>query len=552
MTGRKLKINFFSIVFMMFFLFVEGVALAKTPEFRLDMDSLNLQTGTSTNMVLTVSNADGAEVVEVKGLENFDVVSKGSSTSARVINGDVTKAVGYTYVIMPKSTGKFTLQGIVKYNGTTYQTNELQVSVGQSNNTTGEAKDIFVKTLISSNEVYFGQKVVLSYELYSRYNIEDFGFLDSVNISDFIGKDIPQDKLKAQYVYIDGNKYVKYEAMQRFLLPIKAGKFSIPTYNFQANVSTGGGFFDSAKPVYLKTNPVEITVKPLPQDNKPSDFSGIVGKLNVESKYSRQEVNYGDSITLQITASGNCNLDTVKKIVKDDIPGFSVYQTEKSISESVENNQYNVKKEFEVILVPSKGGDIKIDPMYISFFNTETGRYDKAEISGTTIKVNGEASHAQTGKQNSAPKVETVKISQVDYKPLNEGYLTIQFKKVHLLIGLAVLVLLIITGVLFLLMLSFRKRQDKHLQTIYKQIRNTDNENEIFNHFNNMMKHCFNLSLKANSMNDIKNRLAGNKIVEPVLEIMSYMENGKNNSGTNGVFLKDKIKEIYVVLQKGT
>ncbi len=64
-----------------------------------------------------------------------------------------------------------------------------------------------------------------------------------------------------------------------------------------------------------------------------------------------------------------------------------------------------------------------------------------------------------------------------------------------------------------------------------------------------MIKHCFNLSLKANSRNDIINRFAGHKIVNPVLEIMNYMENEKYQSNKGEMYLKNKIKEIYKILK---
>jgi hypothetical protein len=559
MTGRKFKTKGFSVLLITIFVLLSmgGSVLAKDPEFRLDMDTLNLQKGTSTNLVLSVINANNAQVVDITGLDNFDVVSKSNSTSTRIINGDKTVQINYVYVIMPKTTGKFTLQGIVRYNGTDYKTNQLEVNVSEAgNNTKGEAKDLFVKTILSSNEIYFGQKTVLSYELYcrSRYNIEDYGFRENVNIKDFISKDIQKDKLKANMEYVDGNKYAKYEVKKTFLSPVKTGKFTIPEYNLQANVSTGDGFFDSYTPVYLKTEAKEITVKPLPQANKPADFSGIVGNLKLETGYSRQEVNYGESITLSITASGNCNLDDVKKIVSDKIPGFSVYQTVKNTEESLENNQYNARKEFEIILVPEKNGKVTLDPMYVSFFNPESGSYEKAEIPGTTITVNGDVPQVQSGNfnpGNSDAKAETIKISQVDYKPKNQGYLTIQLKKDYLLKGSVIFVILIIAAVLFILVFFRWRKQDKKLQGIYRQICNADDKNEIYNLFNDMMKYCFNVSLKASSRNDIEQKLADHKVTLPVLEVMSIMEDDKQHSGKEGIYLKDKIKEIYKILKSG-
>ena len=141
---------------------------------------------------------------------------------------------------------------------------------------------------------------------------------------------------------------------QIYLSPIKAGTYTIPEYNFQANISTGRGFFSSSEPKYFKTEAKQLTVKTLPE-NKPSDFSGLVGTLNLQSEYSRQEVPYGDSLTLKVTASGNCDLSALDKIAKNGIPDFTVYETAKDTQESIVDNKYLAQKEFEIILVPENG-----------------------------------------------------------------------------------------------------------------------------------------------------------------------------------------------------
>lgn len=553
MTGKKfkVKISFILLIITTLIFLTEGIAFAKEPQFRLNIDSLNLEKGVSANLVFSIVNAKIGKAISVKGLENFDVLSTSQSTSTRIINGDTTNQKDITYSIMPKNTGQFTLCGSVEYKGVTYETNKLQIKVSEgSNDAKGEAEDIFIKTLISNDEIYFGQKVILEYELYSRYNIENFGFLDDVNIDQFILSDVPQDKLNANYVYLDGNKYIKYEAKQMYLSPIKTGKVTIPSYNFQVNVSTGD-FFSSSKPVYLQTESKELTVKPLPLKNQPTDFSGIVGKLNVEANYSKQEVDYGEPITLKVIASGNCNLESLKKIIDKKIPGFSVYETEKELEENIENNQYKAKKEFEVILVPEKNGDIKIDPIDISYFDTESATYKNVIIPGATIKVKGEIPQVQKPEQgqNEPTSFETVKIDQVNYQVQDNEYVTIKFKKDHLLIWLMVFVVLVVIAVVAFLILAKVKKQDKELQDIYKQLNKEDNENEIYNLFNSMIKYRFNISLKASSRNTIINSLAEHEIVDSVLEIMDYMENQKDNANRSSKYLKEKMKEIYKKLK---
>jgi hypothetical protein len=549
MTGKKTNYLIFIIIAIIFLIQVN--VQAKEPQFRLDTDSIKLSKGESTNLVLSLIDAQNAEVIGIDGLGDFDVVSQDTSMSTQIINGDATIQNNYNYVIMPKKTGKFTLCGNVRYDGKTHQTNILQIDVVEGNNASnGEAKDIFVKTILSDNEVYFGQKIVLTYELYSRYNIENFGLLDKTDINGFIRKEVSQDKLKAEYVYVDGKKYVKYQAKQLYLSPTKAGTFTIPSYRFQANVSTGD-FFASSKPFYLQTEARELKVRQLPLNNQPADFSGIVGNLSVDAKYSKQEIDLKDSLALNVTLMGDCSLDGVKKIIKGTIPGFSVYETQKNTEEEIENNRYKVKKEFEIILVPEKNGDIKIDPVYIPYFNPKSGNYEKAEILGTTIRVKGDIPQNQVQTQSgtksgtSSVPLETIKIDQVSYEPQNDGYLTLKLKTNNLLIGLFLLIVLVAIAFAVFWIDSHRKKQDKNLFDLYKKLNSSDDQNEIYNIFNNMIKYRFNLSLKASPRSLIINRFSGSELIDPVLEIMDYMEDKKKPSDEDKKYLKGKIKEIY-------
>lgn len=552
MIGKKNKAAFLLLILITVILGTNVRVIAKDPQFLLNIDSLNLQKGKSTNLVLSLINAQGAKLSQIKGLENFDVLSSNQSTSTQIINGDVSYQNDIRYVIMSKSTGEFSLEGIVEYKGKTYQTNQLNINVSEAKDLPSQnVSDLFVKTIISDSEIYLGQKAILAYELYSRYNIEDYGFRDIIEIDGFMQNDVPNDNLKTEYVDLDGKKYVKFEAKQTYLTPIKVGTFNIPEYNFQANVSTGGGFFSTSQAEYMKTEAKQLTVKPLPE-NKPVDFSGIVGKLDLQSEYSRLEVPFGDSLTLKVSASGNCDLSVLDKITKNDINNFTVYETEKSMEENIIDNQYWSKKDYEIILVPEKSGEVKIDPIFISYFDTESATYKRAEIPGTTITVTGIAPQAQAQVQNEGGNVafEEVIIDRISYSPQNEGYLTLQLKKSHVFVVLIALILIALLVILVIFLPKISRRQDKKLAEMSRQVTKAQDKNEIYSILNNMIKYRFNLSIKASSKDLIKTKLEKHEISDPIIEIMDYLETDKASSEEGISYLKGKMKEVYLGLSK--
>lgn len=550
MAGKIRNLTIYVIItYMIAALFFVPVLAAQEPVFRLDIDSLNLQTGISTNIVISLVNAQGAEVLNIEGLENFEVLSQSQSTVTSIINGETTYQEDLYYTIMPKTAGQFTLKANVQYNGQSYETNALQVTVSESSvNTNETVQDLFVKTIISHTEAYSGEKIVLTYELYSRYSIDSYGFTSNVAIDGVVAKDMPENQLKSESVYLNGERYAMYEVKQLIIDPIKSGVYIIPSFNFQVNVITNGrgggfgGFFRSSTPMYLQTEEKELTVKPLPSEGKTNDFSGIVGELQLESNYSREEMNYGDSFALYITASGNCNLDGLKNNIVGSIPGFSVYETHKNTIESVENNQYHVEKAFEAVLVPEKNGVLDVEPVFISYFNPVTEKYEKAEIPGVTINILGEM--PQPNAVQSAA-VESVMINQVRYTDETDDYFTIQMKKdtvYRILIGA---VILIILGAVLIWFVLNRRKQDSTLKSLYRQLTGAKNINEIYNLFNDMIKHCYKISLKASPRNIIRTSLPDEDLAFQVTEVMDYMESSRANEQNSHNDLKNKIKGIY-------
>lgn len=566
MDGKLRKIIRILLALCIAMMFCVPAQAAQEPEFRLDMDNLNLQKGVGSSLVVSMINAQEAKLIRIEGLENFDVVSQNQSISTTNINGNSIHQKKELYAIMPKTTGQFTLKAYIQYNGKTYETNMLQVTVGegQSHDNGAADSDLFVRTILSKDEAYLGEKVVVTYELYTRQNIDNFGFTDYSAIDGVMAKEIPEDQLKAEQVYLDGVRYTKYQVKQMILDPLKAGTYTIPSFHIQVNVVTddglGGffridpstafnGFFGLSKPMYLQTEAKELTVKPLPSEGKPKDFSGIVGNLQLDGDYSREEVNYGDSLSLQVTASGNCNLDGLKKIFSGALPGFKVYETQKNATETVRDNQYHVQKEFEAILVPEKNGTLDIAPVSISYFNPDTEKYERAEIPGTTIKVLGDMPPIQAngGADSQPAAMETVKINQISYAEPSKGQDTIQISK-HLFFGS-----LIGVGVLLVVMLIVRgivrngKKQDVTLKSLYRQMMNARDVHEVYRLFSDMMKHCYHISLKASPLSVIQSSIPNADLAQQVVEIMNYAESNKEK---DCACLKDKIRSVYGMISR--
>ncbi|MFO7819333.1 MAG: BatD family protein [Halanaerobacter sp.] len=523
---------------------------AKEPEFELDIDNTKLQPGASAQLTLTIKNAKGAAKPEVKGLDNFEVLSQGSSTQTQIINFETTYIKKYHYKIMPQERGEFSLQGIVDYEGQEYRTNQLEVEVAKESRAEKQKRGkLFIETELEKDRVYFGEEVVLSYNLFSRYNIQDYGFKEGPDFDNFMSEKIKQDQLEASYVRINGKKYIKYEVAKIILTPTKTGELKIPRLNFQANISSGD-FFNSVQAKYLQTEPKEIEVLSLPQQGQPDNFSGLVGDLKLRGDLGADKVQYGDSISWQIKALGNCNLDNLEELLPTEQKGLEIYQSEKESQEEIRDGESYNQKEFEVILVPQQGGEIKLPTIEIPYFNPKTESYEWARLEGEKIQVLGgskEDSSQSTTKETGVDKeadLERVEISQIQVNDASDEYYTLKVKKDYLVWALIIVSSLVLLIVIIFVIKKYREPKDDRLKNLYQELKEVDSEDELYEALNRLLKAKYDLSLKADTKAEIEEKIADQEIVEAVIEIMDYRAQRRYGAGEESMDLEEKIKKF--------
>ena len=541
---------------------------AGEPEFQISIDNLNLTKGASTTIVVSITNAQDAEVVSIDGIENFDILSQSQSSSTSIVGWDVTVIREIKFIVIPKKEGQFPMKAFIRFDGQVYETNSLDVTVSESPTTgDGAQSELFVDTVISHSEAFLGEKVVIAFELYSRYELESYGFTDYTAIDGVMAREMPVDQLMSEDVYIGGARYEKYVVKQLLLDPIKSGEYTIPSFNIQANVISNadpgasydpfggmfpgfwgggsGGLFRVSTPMYLQTEEKQLTVKPLPMEGKPSDFSGIVGELSLEGSYSREAVDYGDSLTLRATASGSCNLDGLKNITSGRLPGFSVYETQNSVAESIEGNEYNISKGFEAIIVPERIGAVKMPAISISYFDPAAESYKTAEIPGVTIEVTGNMAQTSPGGAAGASGFSTVVVNQVSYSGTDDGYFSLQVKKEYVYGAMIGVVALIFLAIVLYRVISRKKKEDQELKSLYRRLSGAREANEAYDVFCEMIKHCYGLSLKASSQSTVRSSLPDDGLAAKVTDVMRFMESGDARDGNGLDKLRDKIKDVY-------
>ncbi len=357
---------------------------------------------------------------ELPSLDEFAAyVGRSSSTNIQVVNSRFTSTKTITFSYVARDTGTYEIPPIVvNYKGETYKTRPLKIQVipaavtpaqpgRRSQRPTPRTNDslednIYLRAIPSKKKVYQGEAVILTYKLYTRLQVTNYGFRNQPHYGDFWVEDIPMRRQpRTTDEIIDGVRYTTAILKRIALFPTSAGRKTIPAQDMEVSVrvrdrrtrrSVFDTFFDD--PFFgrtvnhmLTSNAVDIEVMPLPRQGKPADFSGAVGRYDISMSVDKAQVKANEALTLRLVLSGEGN---IKTLPAPEIPfpdRFEVY--EPKINEKITRSASGISgsKTFEYVLIPRSAGTFTIDPVSFSFFDPEVGTYRRVSTSAVDITV---------------------------------------------------------------------------------------------------------------------------------------------------------------------
>lgn len=377
--SRMKKINLFLMMLM----------LCKLTFSELILNSSNLAPSKYEVFNLEVSfvNED-KERYKIDGIDNFDVLSKGSSNSYNVINGKTTSMKSDIYRLKPKKDGEFTLKVI------TEKGNEKSILIDvKENKQLDKAMEgrFTLKADIPKNSYYFGEKIPFQENFISTVNISSFSQVKAPNFQDFSVKDMTQytnNSYVQNQIEYDGKQAIELNIFKGILQANSSGEKNITTSEVKVGEPTRDFFYENTTIVGGKD--IKIDIKPLPV-NAPKNFKDIVGTLNFQEDWKNKEVNVGQAITLTLTLSGSGNLALLDNLPIENQKEFNIFQSVKNYNEGLKGDSYYNEKIFEVAFIPKQSGIEKTPEIVIPYFNTKTEKYENIIIPSQVIKVTGDS-----------------------------------------------------------------------------------------------------------------------------------------------------------------
>ena len=287
-----------------------------------------------------------------------------------------------------------------------------------------DLKDAFyVEVEVDKTKVFVGEQLTVSWYLVTRAQVSDIDTLKYPAVAGFWREDLElATRLNFRPEVINGVNYNRALLASFALFPLKAGESKIDEYTARCTLLAMGAFGVTGQQTITKSSQiVPITVLPLPAENKPESFSGAVGEFKVAARVEKNQVETGVPFTLKIRFEGRGNAKPIDLNKTSWPEGLEFYDKKSNTKYFTDGRSY---KEFEVILVPRKEGEIKLPAIEFAFFDPVKKAYYKemtAEIPLTVIKGENQ------GPLESQP-LANMQASAEPAKPVSQG-LSLQLRE---------------------------------------------------------------------------------------------------------------------------
>ncbi len=372
--------------------------------------SEDVYVGQSFGYHIIIDGDDKAGQVDLTPLAEYEPKSIGnrdlSQTSISIVNGRTTRTVTKQYImsysLTANSAGRINLPPVtVTLDGKNYRTNPVEVNILEP----GTTDQLELEVTLSERQCYVGQPVIITVKFYRYSNIRDYQFNLPVLQSDAFYIEEPDDAAAArgkEYRVTRGGRSAVLFTFSKVLIAKYSGKITLEPASISAEIAVGRGrsrdrffdddFFDGFfgsrtqyKRFVVSSQPLNLTVLPLPEEGKPRGFYGLVGHYTISASATPTKVNVGDPITLTIKVGGGKYLKPVQWPALEELGELA--ENFKIPSEKASPAIEDGYKVFTQTIRANNDKVTEMPSIPLAYFDAEKGEYSVAKTEPIKIEV---------------------------------------------------------------------------------------------------------------------------------------------------------------------
>ena len=400
--------------------------------------------------------------------DDFQLVwgpQKGTSSSVSIVNGKVSKSSksSFTYILLPKKTGTFTLPAAtatvkgetissksitiqVVQNGAAQSSGSSSSSGGSGSSSSGSGssssreaasgEDVFMRLNLSKTNVVVGEPITATLSLYQRANIVGFENARFPSFDGFWSQETETPSNIEFHRESLGDNIYNAAVLRRYvIIPQKSGNMTIDPAEIVCLINvlrpgrSSGSIFDSffgEEYVTVKkrvsTRAVTVKISPLPA-GAPASFSGGVGNYSISARLSKDSLKVHDAASLIVTVSGKGNVSLIEAPKLSFPPDFETYDVK--TTQNTDKSGTTGSKTFEYPFIPRSYGDFTLPPLKYSYYDVNSKKYATVSTDSLRIKV---AKGNQTATTTLEPGQNQLTVDRKGVKNLGEDIRFIRTK----------------------------------------------------------------------------------------------------------------------------
>jgi hypothetical protein len=396
-----------------------GLLRAQDGSFSTSVDRNQLALGEQFGITFALSGSSAGNNFHPPAFTDFTVLSgPNQSTSMQFINGAVSSSVSYSYALQPRSEGTFTIgPATIEYGGKQLQSQPVTIRVtkggaapkaGKQQESSEIGKQIgdnlFLKVVVDKSRVVQGEQITATYKIYTRVNVVNYGLSKLPSLTGFWSEDVEVPKqIQLATELVNGKQYRVGILKKVALFPQRSGTLDLDPMEVDCVVQVqtrkrsndifdqffNDPFFGNVSNVNYKvrSEPLKITVNPLPSENVPKGFAGAVGKFSMETWLDKRETKTNEPVTLKVKISGRGNLKLLEPPAVTVSTDIERYDPKMSDNIAKQGDQIAGSRTFEYLLIPRHPGDQTIPSFPFAFYDVEKRGYVALASPEFSLKV---------------------------------------------------------------------------------------------------------------------------------------------------------------------
>jgi hypothetical protein len=202
--------------------------------------------------------------------------------------------------------------------------------------------------------------------------------------------------LVSQYGVTHNNKDYTLVTFRKVLIPKRPGRITTPSSSVSAAVAVGrtrsrdpfDSFFGRQvryKRFIVNSEPLELNVLSLPDEDQPTEFYGLIGQYTISASATPTKVNVGDPITLIIKIGGSKYLKPIRWPDLERVPELA--NNFKIPSQKASPTVENGFKVFTQTIRANNDKVTRIPSIPLAYFDVEKGKYMTSQTEPIELDV---------------------------------------------------------------------------------------------------------------------------------------------------------------------